>query len=213
MPKNFVSNKDESARMFKNDILEALSKVHPSVPVILYFPVIIFFLYKSIYILSIAYYIILPVILGGIATWTLTEYIMHRFVFHFKPNTGWGDRIHFIFHGVHHDYPNDSMRLVMPPSVSIPLALLFYYLFRYLLGDTLIYPFFSGFLAGYLFYDLTHYALHHFAFKSRFWLRLKHHHMRHHYQEPARGFGVSSSFWDIFFRTKFSELRESMRKN
>ena len=34
--------------------------------------------------------------------------------------------MHFIIHGVHHDHPNDKLRLVMPPAVSIPLAALFF---------------------------------------------------------------------------------------
>lgn len=213
MVKNFVSNKDESVRMFRNGLLEAFSKVHPVVPLLLYVPIISFFLFRSIHILNIPYTQILLCIAGGILTWTFTEYVLHRFVFHFKPKSKWGEKMHFIFHGVHHDYPNDSMRLVMPPAVSLPLALLFYALFSSILGDILVLPFFSGFLGGYLFYDLTHYALHHFTFKSRFWLKLKHHHMRHHYQEPTKGFGVSSSFWDIFFGTTFSELRKSLRKS
>ncbi len=28
--------------------------------------------------------------------------------------------MHWIIHGVHHDHPNDPMRLVMPPAVSVP---------------------------------------------------------------------------------------------
>jgi 4-hydroxysphinganine ceramide fatty acyl 2-hydroxylase len=59
----------------------------------------------------------------GLGIWTITEYILHRYVFHFEPNVEWGKKIHFIFHGVHHDYPNDAKRLVMPPSASIPMAL------------------------------------------------------------------------------------------
>ena len=67
----------------------------------------------------------LPVIgwiIGGYAFWTLTEYWLHRVVFHFEPEDGIGARLHWIIHGVHHDHPNDPMRLVMPPSVSLPLA-------------------------------------------------------------------------------------------
>ena len=52
--------------------------------------------------------------------WTLTEYWLHRFVFHFEPEKGIGARLHWIIHGVHHDHPNDPLRLVMPPSVSVP---------------------------------------------------------------------------------------------
>ena len=60
--------------------------------------------------------------LGGYVFWTLTEYWMHRIVFHFEPEDGIGARLHWIIHGVHHDHPNDPMRLVMPPSVSVPLG-------------------------------------------------------------------------------------------
>src|SRR4051812_50205787 len=65
-------------------------------------------------------------LVGGYAFWTLCEYWIHRVVFHFEPEKGFGARLHWIIHGVHHDHPNDPLRLVMPPSVSVPLATLFY---------------------------------------------------------------------------------------
>ena len=58
----------------------------------------------------------------GYALWTLFEYWLHRLVFHFEPEEGLGARLHWIIHGVHHDHPNDPMRLVMPPAVSVPLG-------------------------------------------------------------------------------------------
>ena len=61
-------------------------------------------------------------VVAGYALWTLFEYWLHRLVFHFEPDHGIGARLHWIIHGVHHDHPNDPLRLVMPPSVSIPLA-------------------------------------------------------------------------------------------
>ena len=118
-----------------------------------------------------------------------------------------------MFHGVHHDYPRDSKRLVMVPSVTLPLAVVFYlgfkWIFAVLVGiDTFVYPFFAGFVIGYLFYDMTHYALHHATFKSKFWLELKQHHMAHHYQDPHNGFGVSTQFWDLVYRTNFKRKVE-----
>ena len=74
---------------------------------------------------------------GGYFFWTLTEYWMHRLVFHFEPEEGIGARLHWIIHGVHHDHPNDPLRLVMPPSVSVPLALIFFGLFVAVLPDRL----------------------------------------------------------------------------
>lgn len=203
MAKNFVSNKDVTVRMFKNDFIEALSKVHPSVPLIIYLPVISYFLYRSISLFELPYYKIMGLVVVGIFVWTFTEYTLHRFIFHYKPNSQFGEKIHFIFHGVHHDYPMDSKRLVMPPSVSIPLAVLFYFIFLELIGGVAVNPFFVGFLTGYLFYDITHYAIHHFNMHSKFWLFLKKHHMRHHFQDPGKGFGVSSPLWDEIIGTNF----------
>lgn len=207
MAKNYISNKDETVRMFKSDYLEALSKVHFTVPLYIFVPVILYFLYRSILIFQLQALTILSLIIVGLFVWSLTEYTLHRFVFHFVPKSQIGKRIHFIFHGVHHDYPNDSKRLVMPPSVSVPLATIFYLLFLQMLGAIFVSPFFIGFLAGYLFYDLTHYAIHHFNMHSKFWLKIKNHHMRHHFQNPNKGFGVSSPLWDIVIGTNFSENR------
>ena len=52
----------------------------------------------------------------GVLLWTLLEYLIHRYIFHYEPKTGVGKRLHYIIHGVHHDYPNDGKRLVMPQA-------------------------------------------------------------------------------------------------
>ena len=141
--------------------------------------------------------------------WTITEYLLHRFIFHYQPTSKLGLRIHFIFHGVHHDYPKDAKRLVMPPSAGIPLAILFYFLFSLFFKNTgYLYTFFSGFLAGYLCYDMVHYAIHHYNFKSSIMKRVKQHHMLHHYSDATKGYGVSSSLWDIIFRSGFLKKKQ-----
>jgi len=199
MAKNFVSNSRESSRMFKSNFLESLSKVHFSIPLFIFVPVIGYFAWKAIFPGEMSLILFGAYFLSGIFIWTFTEYVMHRFVFHFTPKGKWMERIHFIFHGVHHDYPNDANRLVMPPSASIPLAAGFYFLFTLFLQEFAVAAFFSGFMSGYLFYDMTHYALHHTNFKSNFWKKLKKHHMLHHYSDSENGYGVSSDFWDKIF--------------
>jgi 4-hydroxysphinganine ceramide fatty acyl 2-hydroxylase len=205
MAKQFVSNKDETVRMFENDFMEALSKVHFTVPLFIYIPVVAYFLFLSIKSYSLSFITIFSLVVLGIFVWTLTEYTLHRFVFHFVPDSNWGRKMHFIFHGVHHDYPNDSKRLVMPPSVSMPLAVIFYFLFKLILGQALVAPFFIGFIIGYIFYDMTHYAIHHYNMHNKFWLFIKNHHMKHHYKDPAKGFGVSSPLWDEIIGTNFPD--------
>lgn len=188
--------------MFKNDFLESLSKIHFSVPLFIYIPVILIFSYLALFVEHIGVAYILYYFIG-IAVWTGTEYLLHRFVFHHYPKSNWGQRIHFIFHGVHHDYPKDARRLVMPPSVSIPLAVLFYFLFSLIFEKAKLYAFFPGFITGYLIYDMMHYAMHHYNFKSEFWLKIKQHHMLHHYSDSTKGYGVSSKLWDLIFRSDF----------
>jgi sterol desaturase/sphingolipid hydroxylase (fatty acid hydroxylase superfamily) len=201
MPKNYVSNKDESARLFKNDFLELFTHVHWSVPIILYMPVIIFFLNRTASEGVLGLYTAGSLFVFGLFVWTLTEYLLHRFIFHYEPRSDWGKRLHFFAHGVHHDYPNDSKRLVLPPSVSIPLAAAFYGLYLLVFGDTYVSPFYAGFILGYVCYDTIHYATHHAPMKGRFALWVKHHHILHHYQDNGKGYGVSSPLWDYVFGT------------
>jgi sterol desaturase/sphingolipid hydroxylase (fatty acid hydroxylase superfamily) len=203
MAKNFVSNKDETVRMFESDFMEIFSRVHFSVPLFIYLPVIFYFMYRAVFIYEQSAITILTLVILGIVVWSLTEYTLHRFIFHFEFKSEFGAKIHFIFHGVHHDYPNDSKRLVMPPSVSIPLAILFYYVFALILGSINVAAFFVGFILGYLAYDMTHYAVHHFNMHNKFWLAIKNHHMKHHYMDSTKGFGVSSPVWDEVMGTNF----------
>jgi sterol desaturase/sphingolipid hydroxylase (fatty acid hydroxylase superfamily) len=205
MKKNFISNSSDSIRIFKNDLFESLSKVHYFVPLIVYVPVIGFLGYKAFADVQMSIMSFIAWLGIGLFVWTGVEYVMHRWVFHFYPSSKLGRRIHFIFHGVHHDYPNDAKRLVMPPSASIPMALGLYFVFLYLVPTGTIYAFYTGFLIGYLMYDMTHYALHHANFKSAFWKKLKQHHMLHHYSDSTKGYGVSSALWDKILGSDFTK--------
>ncbi len=55
----------------------------------------------------------------------------------------------------------------MPAEFSVPLAILFYHLFKFLFGITVATPLFAGFVAGYLAYDTTLHAVHHFRLPGR----------------------------------------------
>jgi sterol desaturase/sphingolipid hydroxylase (fatty acid hydroxylase superfamily) len=188
-----------SPRMFDNELLDKLSRVHPAVPPIIFGPAIVFLVVYGLIKGSGAW---TPLELaGGYLIWTLTEYWLHRIIFHFEPEKGIGARLHWIIHGVHHDHPNDPMRLVMPPSVSIPLASLFVLVFYEVLGFPAFLPFSAAFLAGYLAYDMLHYHVHHHRPKTALGRLLRELHMRHHFQDHETGYGVSAPFWDHVFGT------------
>ena len=189
-----------SPPLFQSRFLDFFSRIHPAVPALIYIPAI-----AALIVLGAnrgqGALEIIGLFIGGIAIWTFSEYWLHRLVFHWDPDNEIGHRLHFIIHGVHHDHPNDKMRLVMPPGASIPLALLFFGLFWLIFGTPMAYPLFAGFLAGYLMYDYMHYYLHHAVPKSELGKHLREQHMRHHFQDHRFGYGVSSPLWDVVFRT------------
>ena len=185
--------------MFESDLLDRLSRVHPAVVPLIFIPAIVVFFVRGAPEVSTGATVAL--VAGGWLFWTLMEYWIHRLVFHFEPESGPGARFHWIIHGVHHDHPNDALRLVMPPSVSVPLAAGFYGLFVLTMGAAKGSVFAAGFFLGYLVYDMIHFALHHHRPRTGFGRWLRELHMRHHFQDDTRGFGISAPFWDYVFRT------------
>lgn len=208
MKKLYVSNKDESVRMFKNDFLEWFTHIHWMTPMVLYTPVIVYFLYQGVMVEDAGWLTMMGGFAGGVLAWTFTEYFLHRFIFHYHPTSALGKQLHFMMHGVHHDYPNDSTRLVMPPLISIPLAFLFYNLFAYFLTPAWLYPAFSGLVLGYVVYDTLHYALHHLDYHGKWWIALKTHHLKHHFKDPDKGYGVTSPLWDVIVGSNFEKKRK-----
>ncbi len=200
MERLYVSKKNETVRMFESDFMEFFSRVHPVTPLLLYMPVVGYMLYVSLWQRKFSILAVAGLFLLGVLLWTLLEYLIHRYVFHYEPKSRLGKQFHFIVHGVHHDYPNDARRLVMPPSISIPLAFFFYGLFLVIFGR-LASGVFAGLVFGYVCYDMLHYATHHFPMKRGLWLWLKQYHLRHHYKDDHVGYGISSPLWDYIFGT------------
>ena len=196
-----------SPPMFDSRLLDALSRVHPAVPVIIFGPAIL--LLAAWELSSVDAAVLVGLLAGGYAMWTLFEYWLHRVVFHFEPEAGFGARLHWIIHGVHHDHPNDPLRLVMPPAVSVPLAALVFALLYLAFGGDYAPGLGAGFFAGYLVYDMLHYYLHHSRPHGRLGRILRERHMRHHFQDETRGFGISAPYWDDVFGTSSRERAEA----
>jgi sterol desaturase/sphingolipid hydroxylase (fatty acid hydroxylase superfamily) len=189
--------------MFDSEALDRLSRVHPAVPLAIFGPAVAILLGLAISRLGVL--ALVGLTLAGYLVWTLTEYWMHRIIFHFEPEDGVGARFHWIIHGVHHDHPNDPKRLVMPPSVSVPLGLVFFGVFVLVLGASNAFAVGAGFFTGYLIYDSLHYHLHHHAPRTRLGRQLRELHMRHHFQDDTSGFGISAPWWDRVFGTAVPE--------
>jgi sterol desaturase/sphingolipid hydroxylase (fatty acid hydroxylase superfamily) len=191
----------KSIRLFKSDFCEFFTHVHPITPLVIFLPVVIGFLYQSCASLHMAAGTVGAWFGFGVFFWSLFEYLWHRFGLHFPAEKKIGQRFVYIMHGLHHEDAVDPTRLVMPPFAGVILAFVLFLLFRSVLGPLHVNPFFAGFIAGYLCYDYTHYAVHHFTPRTRLGKYLKQHHMQHHYVSQNARWGVSSPLWDCVFGT------------
>ncbi len=195
IPKN-----DRAAKMFKNPVLDKLTSSHASIPIAMLILFGIVFLYQGLVHtqLTMSNYMILVFI--GILSWTLFEYIMHRYLYHMVPTNkikGW---IQYNMHGMHHEYPKDKSRLAMPPIAIIAISFMFLYMFNLIMGD-FTYGFTPGFLFGYAGYLGVHFTVHAFKPPKNTFKVLWVNHAIHHYKDPDAAFGVSSPLWDHIFRT------------
>lgn len=205
-----IDHSDVPIRLFKSDFLEFFTHISPVVVVLIWVPVAVFFMVAEVMAGSGMHvnYLYLPVgFVFGLFFWTFAEYTLHRFLFHYQPKTPEMERAFFLFHGVHHAQPQCKTRLVMPPILSVPMSFIMYGVFFLVFNAALsiphwVGPAFSGFITGYLFYDLTHYATHHFSMRNGIFKFLKRYHMQHHYKTPNARYGVSSPLWDVIFHTK-----------
>lgn len=210
-----IHNKGQ-AQIFKNQYLEYLTKTHPLVIWGLYVPIIGFMLYYSYSRLAIGIWGTILLFLGGMIAWSLFEYFIHRYVFHYMAESERAMRIVYVIHGNHHEYPRDRERLFMPPVPSLIISSTLFsiaYAVSWLFGvPGNAFAFFPGFLLGYLTYGTMHYAIH--AWNPPFkWMKplWRNHHL-HHYKNDRMGFGVSSTLWDHVFGTMFDLKKEKEDK-
>ena len=191
----------ESPRMFESDFIDFFSRTPWTIVPILFVPGAIFAFWGSVTYTDMGVLGSLGLTLSGFVLWTLTEYWLHRLFFHWEAPGKWGARMHFLVHGVHHKWPKDKYRLVMPPAVSISLFFAFLAMFFAALGSTLVWPFHAGFVIGYMSYDMTHYYIHHYNPRTEYGRRLKKNHMLHHFKDDSHRFCVSNMLWDRVFGT------------
>ena len=191
---------NKRSRDFKNPVLEKLSRTHISVPLTLFSSYSGALLYYSITYTELSMVITVSLFALGLLAFTLTEYLMHRYVFHMATYTEWRKKIQYTSHGVHHEFPKDKTRLAMPPIASVTLSTALLLLLRLVMGD-LVFAFLPGFLMGYAGYLFVHYIIHSYQPPKNAFKILWIHHGIHHFKNNERAFGVSSPLWDYVFRT------------
>lgn len=192
-------------RLLPWDALEPITKTTWWMVPLFWIPVCVYLSYTALQWISLPAFLFAFVC--GILVWTLLEYCLHRFLFHFPednlPDCGWIRVVHFLLHAVHHMLPMDPLRLVMPPALLLFLSIPVLGIVLLMLPGWFVHAAWPGGLTGYLLYDMIHYTTHHFAFLEgiEHIRRMKRYHLKHHFKYPLLGFGVSSKIWDVVFGT------------
>jgi len=198
--KSFKIDNKGSGRLFSSSVLERMTRTHFLIPVIFYYAVAIVFMWVTWEQKTFPFMNAVWLLPAGWLLFTLVEYLIHRFLFHFHAVSEKELNFQYNIHGVHHEFPKDKKRLVMPPVISILLSAGFYFLFVFLLGDMGM-LLFAGFISGYSSYLIIHFAVHALKpprnFLRFFWT----HHSLHHYASVHSAFSVSMPLWDYLFGT------------
>jgi sterol desaturase/sphingolipid hydroxylase (fatty acid hydroxylase superfamily) len=139
---------------------------------------------------------------GGAVSFTLVEYLVHRYVLHGRFPDGPGGlrhALHVLFdasHGDHHLRPWDGHHINGGLSTA-PFAIILVLAASIAPLPTL--PVFLGtILLAYVVEEWIHYAVHFHRLPSRYFAYIRRHHLYHH---SGRGgevaFGLSSGVWDV----------------
>jgi sterol desaturase/sphingolipid hydroxylase (fatty acid hydroxylase superfamily) len=202
MKEKEIKNKGQG-RIFNSPVLEYMTKAPAPLSAAIYISVVFLMLYLgySKAVVS-SIFEILVWYAGAMFFWTFFEYFFHRYINHldeYFPESKWAYKIARTIHGIHHEYPRDRERLMMPPIPGLIIVAVLYFSFWLILGD-LVYVFMPGFMTGYLIYASVHIAVHKRKIPTLLKTQYRHHAL-HHYKYPNKAFGVSTTLWDRVFGT------------
>jgi len=105
-------------------------------------------------------------------------------------------------HLLHHSFPNMKNKLAISVHKILLYFIVFYAFYSLFLSQVQIIILLSGLLISITFYDIVHYWCH-FGYQTNIaWINhLRRNHLKHHYRDQNKGFGVTSTIWDKVFGT------------
>lgn len=211
MAKKQNVTREPVVRLYENPILEALTRVHPAVPILIWGPIAIGLILLG-YFQGLGPWTSVGIAVAGLFSWTFVEYVLHRWIFHWEPRSPKLKEFFYPMHQLHHEV-QEWDRLLAPPMMAVPLWMIFMGLFYWALGTPIVFAFFGGFTVGYLCYDYIHFYTHFVKPKNRVGKALRRRHLQHHFACEDRWYGVSSPLWDYVFRTHVPKGQRPVEAN
>lgn len=141
-------------------------------------------------------------IIAGVFSWTLIEYALHRFIFHYTASSEFGRKFVYAAHLSHHENPRTTNRFFSGLLISLPIATAYFFVALIATGSLPATTYlFTGLTAGYFCYEWLHFQAHHRRPRLRLFRYLRKYHLLHHYQTPKQRYGVTSPLLDVIFGT------------
>jgi sterol desaturase/sphingolipid hydroxylase (fatty acid hydroxylase superfamily) len=138
----------------------------------------------------------------GMLVWTLIEYLLHRFLLHYRPQRPALLAVVEKLHLGHHRNPQDESKVTVPVSGSLPIAGGLLGLYRLMTGSWQVAALLmTGSIAGYLYYETVHFWIHCGARRGRWLGQQRANHLSHHFKDQTRCFGVTTQVWDLILGT------------
>lgn len=149
----------------------------------------------------------------GLLLWWVFEHSVHRYFMHHRGADGKFTRPGAAVHHAHHEDPRSMEGLVVSLVFSVPVAVCTLLLGQLIAGEwqgTVF--FYTGFLSGYVCYEVLHYRAHHSSPRLKVFKYLKRYHLLHHYESPGRRYMITFPPFDYVFGTFRSAGRRAARR-
>ena len=144
----------------------------------------------------------IPLLAIGLLSWSLFEYIMHRFIFHYEARSRLGRKFLYHAHISHHEDPLRGGGFSASLILGVPIGVAYWLLAWLASGSWVVSSWcFIGLASGFFGYKWVHFQCHHRRSRWRILKFLRHYHLLHHYKTPGLRFGVTSPLFDFVFGT------------
>ena len=144
----------------------------------------------------------IPLLIIGLCSWSLFEYVMHRFIFHYDARSRLGRKFLYHAHVSHHEDPLAKSQISASLILGLPIGAVYWPLAWAVTGSWVAASWmFIGLAAGFFSYKWVHFQCHHRRSRFRLLRYLRHYHLLHHFKTPGLRFGVTSPLFDLVFGT------------
>lgn len=133
----------------------------------------------------------------GMLTWTLVEYLLHRFLGHEHKGNNFFKHEHVQHHAKANYFAPAYKKAIAATIVASSMLLIFQLFLSWYFSICFV----LGFLGMYISYEYTHYRYHYAPPVSAPFILLRKHHFYHHFHNPKMNHGVTTRLWDRVFGT------------